>query len=294
MSLWGPSRNFLRNTVSATEPLVVTTTATGRHYLRVTSLAEGRRNQGYRLLVEGLDGRDLQPVEFEIVPGVASVGERVQYSFTIVNNRVLDAPSFHYGIYLSTDPVIDASDDVLLREVAEAPLAGGASRVVGNKVTVPTGVNEGQLHYLGVIVDNRVPDEVDEFEENNNVALMPLQVRAACEVDSAEPNDARIDAVELIDHLEGDLTLCPGDVDWYVLDVTPSESYSIDAVFSAAEGDLDLFVYQPDLVLLASGETIGDDEQVAFTAPEGVDFVYLVAEPFGTTNITYQLFLVEE
>ena len=295
LSLWNRSQRFITNTVSATEIMRVTTTSSGRHYLRVQSLADGPRNQRYQLQIAGLEGIDLTVSNLAIEPATVPAGGRVQYTFTIENNRVGETGAFQYGVYLSEDPVIDTDLDVLLRQSAEAPLSGGATRSVGNKVTIPETTTPGMLHFLGVVVDNT--NAVDEFVESNNVALLPLQIDAVCVRDGAEPNDARVDAEDLYHDggfLGVTLTMCPDDIDWFWFDAQPETNYHFHAEFTSEEGDLDLFAYDASLTQLGSGETLGDNEDLAFTTPaaEGEDttvLIYLVAEPFGFTNLSYEL-----
>ncbi|MBN1947409.1 MAG: PKD domain-containing protein [Bradymonadales bacterium] len=294
MSLWGPQRNFLANTISATETLAYEVTAGGNHYLRVSSLVEGPRNQPYRLQVEGLDGIDLEPLDFSITPQIASPGDRVQYTFTLQNNRTLSTQgAFSCGIYLSEDPILSPAQDILLQALEEPELAGNSSRSVGGKVTLPLWITEGVLHYLGVFVDDL--GTVSEFVESNNIAILPLQIEPRCLPDTAEPNELRIDAADLTAFVGVDLTLCPGDLDWFFLDgLEEGDQVTIEATFSYADGDLDLFVYDADGLPLASGESIGDDELVCFEVPPSGGLVFLEAAPFGTTRLTYQLALTVE
>jgi len=292
MSLWDRTQRFIYNTISANEPVIATTTTSGIHYLRVQSLADGVRNQRYQIEIEGLDGTDLTIDEFAIDPAAVNVGERVQYNFTVANSRTLAAGGFHYAVYLSEDPVID-TDDTLLREVDQAGLTGGTSRSEGNKVTIPLDTEPDTLQFIGVVIDNL--EEVDEHVESNNIALLPLQILADCSHDIAEPNDARIDAQELVGDdgfLDVDLNLCSGDEDWFRFEALPDTSYQFTATFSAEDGDLDLFAYDGALGYLGSGETLGDNEDLIFTTPESEEdtvTVYVVAEPFGASNLTYQL-----
>ena len=295
LSLWNRTQRFITNTVSATEVMLVTTTSSGRHYLRVQSLADGPRNQRYQVQIDGLDGIDLTISDLVIEPAAVAPGERVRYTFSIENNRVGASGAFQYGVYLSEDPVIDRDDDVLLRQVSETSLLGGESRPVGNKVTVPLTATAGMLHFLGAVVDNT--DAVDEFVESNNVALLPLQVIAVCDRDGAEPNDARVDAEDLYGgggFLDVELTMCPDDIDWFWFDAQPETDYHFRATFTSEDGDLDLFAYDRLLTQLGSGETLGDNEDLAFTTPAAAGdadtvLIYIVAEPFGFTNLGYEL-----
>jgi hypothetical protein len=295
MTLYNPSRSFLRNTVSATEPLVYTATSTGRHYLRVSSQLDAPRNQRYQIEVSGLGGVDLLPIDFEIDPGVVEAGDRVEYGFTIENARTTAAGASHYGIYLSADPLIDTASDTLLVEPAVTSIPGSSSRAVGGRVTIPDSAPTGQIVYLGAVVDSR--GAVTEFTESNNVALVPLQILADCVRDGAEPNDARIDAQDLEDFLGVELFLCPDDRDWFVFEASRNTNYVLSATFELdeGEGDLDFFVYDASGELIAEGGTIGEDETVAFRVTGGAatQTVFIEAAPFGTTNFAYTLDLTE-
>ncbi|MBK8010365.1 MAG: PPC domain-containing protein [Deltaproteobacteria bacterium] len=60
-----------------------------------------------------------------------------------------------------------------------------------------------------------------------------------------------------------DLSLCPGDVDWYALDIAPGTYLTVDARFEQADGDIDLVLLLPDgrTVIDASRSTT-DNERV--------------------------------
>lgn len=293
LTLWSRTQRFLASTVSATEAINITTTASGRHYLRVQSLADAVRNSRYQIEIEGLDGIDLTVEDFTLDPPAAELGERVRYTFEVSNTRTGDAGAYHYAVYLSDDPVIDALEDTLLREEDLDALVAGASFEEGNKVTIPEDAAPGQLHFIGVVIDNR--DEVDEVVETNNVALLPLQIDALCERDAAEPNDARIDAEVGGDFLDVDLTLCADDIDWFIFEALPETEYSFRADFDGDEGDLDLFAYDEALGELDASEGLEDSETVTFTTPAAIGddstvTIYIVAELFGaSSNLVYQL-----
>ncbi|MCA9562403.1 MAG: hypothetical protein KC561_02895, partial [Myxococcales bacterium] len=289
MSLWSSSQSFLANTVSATEPLIYTVTSGGRHYLRVTSLASGVRNQRYQFDIQGLSGVDIAVSDYSLEPSVADPGERIQYAFTLANNRIDDINgNFYYGIYLSEDLIIDGSD-LLLKEVLVNGLDGGESLNVVSKVTIPENTAQDQTLYLAVVADNR--SQINEFAESNNRAVLPLTVRPSCVFDSAEPNDLRQDAADFDNYADQPLFLCADDTDWFVFDADPSTQYMIEATFVAEQGDLDLFAYSASGVLLGEGVETGDNEAVIFITPAGTGTapVYIEVAPFGDTRIEYQL-----
>lgn len=84
--------------------------------------------------------------------------------------------------------------------------------------------------------------------------------------DAAEPNDSCSTAPLLADGLTSGLSLSPIDEDWFALDLVPGDEYLIDALFTHAEGDIDLELYGSgagDCSYLIDSSTSGsDNEQV--------------------------------
>ena len=87
-----------------------------------------------------------------------------------------------------------------------------------------------------------------------------------CPSDSFEPNNSDLAPWRV---LPGSINLqgCPSDEDWFTVWVEPGEELSIEIVFDETEGDLDLTVYDPALVLAGASQTPGSPvEEVTLTA----------------------------
>ena len=263
LTLFSPSRGFLRNTVRATEALEQSIGLNGRHYLRVRSVGDGARNSQYCLRVEGIEGTDLQPSDFALESGVAVPGESLRFTFTLANTRDLASEASTYALYLSDDPVL-SEDDIELRTVDMAALDGLADRSEGLRFTVPADLVDGGTFSVILHVDDG--DVVEEFNEANNFAFADLLVLPRCLPDAAEPNNFPIDAAVASDFDGAALTSCgSSDDDWFVHTATsPITNVIID--FFDSDGDLNLAVYSEEgdgsLTLEEWSDGIGDGESV--------------------------------
>jgi subtilase family serine protease len=89
-------------------------------------------------------------------------------SITVPNTVMANAtggntPGFYVGVFLSTDPVITASDTLLGWRYVP-PLAPGAESTDATTVTLPTNLGSG-TYYLGVIADDFLVTICDEWYE---------------------------------------------------------------------------------------------------------------------------------
>jgi hypothetical protein len=103
-----------------------------------------------------------------------------------------------------------------------------------------------------------------------------LDTVTLCDNDAYEPNDNQFQATVLTDmtftssgndwilELIGLESCRPGPSDWYALDIDQGDALSFLVRFSGADGDIDAFLYDPDLATLDSGESSSDDEVLMF------------------------------
>lgn len=108
---------------------------------------------------------------------------------------------------------------------------------------------------------------------------VPVCVRRVpdCLNDLLEPNDGATLSALLPPEtgLVEELKLCPGDVDWYRLELTAGTYLTVDARFRHVEGDLELQLFLEDgVTLLDESRTVTDNERVEFEA--GTDLTVLV------------------
>ncbi|MEL6431542.1 MAG: CARDB domain-containing protein [Planctomycetota bacterium] len=102
-------------------------------------------------------------------PSAVVAGGTIDVSHVVTNVGVEASGSFRVGVYLSSDPVVTASDFLL----GQRPVTGltvGASDSASGTVTVPTIVPSG-VWYVGVLADDQ--GAVTEMDEFNNGASAP-------------------------------------------------------------------------------------------------------------------------
>lgn len=282
LALFNPSRAFITNTVSATEEIRHTVALTGSYFLRVRSNGAGPRNQRYRLEVAGVTGTDLVATELELEPALVVPGGQVRFSFLAANTLNVASPAAFYAVYLSTDPIRDASDR-LLRELPLDPLPGLSERVEGRRVDIPDDLVDGGNFYLLVELDNR--GQVTELSERNNVAAAPLVVAPRCIADDAEPNNFPFEAFALTRGDVLDLTMCPDDVDWFTFTPSANGPVRVRIEFTHARGDLDLYAFRnANAAPIAVSDTITDNEEVNVTGVAGEPLLFRVDSFYGDTN----------
>jgi hypothetical protein len=93
------------------------------------------------------------------------------------------------GIYLSSDPVIEGTDEILDVGDFEGNLAPGGFHAGASELTIPESIAPG-TYYLGVILDP-THSEV-ELNEGNNTASVPLTVLQSTGVDPDAPLPRRL------------------------------------------------------------------------------------------------------
>ncbi len=114
--------------------------------------------------------------------------------------------------------------------------------------------------------------------------------QGACPADAHEPNDAPAAATPLTPDPTGavaqaDLTLCPGDVDWYSLALAAGDQLTLTLAFEHASGDLDLELRAADgVTVLASGAGASSTEAVTWVAPTATTVLARVFGPLDAAN----------
>lgn len=86
--------------------------------------------------------------------------------------------------------------------------------------------------------------------------------------DRYEDNDIEGEARPVGNGAHDELIRCPADPDWFLLDACIGDPLDVSIVHSAAEGDLDLRLYDPLGALVAESATGGDTERVVHVADE--------------------------
>ena len=88
-----------------------------------------------------------------------------------------------------------------------------------------------------------------------------------------------------------DWTFCPGDYDWWAVTVPPGGTLTVDVLFSQAEGDIDILLFDAPGSWVAESVSSTDNESVTAIASVSTTFLiefFLVADP-GDPGLSYSL-----
>ena len=112
-----------------------------------------------------------------------------------------------------------------------------------------------------------------------------------CRDDAYEDNDTRATAAVVRDGTLAGLVTCPGDADYFAIDLAAGDELDILASFSDAAGDIDVQLYNVDGTVVGRGLTVSDDEEINYIATRSgryVVHVYLLGDDELAGN-TYEL-----
>jgi hypothetical protein len=103
-----------------------------------------------------------------------------------------------------------------------------------------------------------------------NTYALNVQVAGAatCAPDPFEPNDSAAAAAALPAGTHNGLTACDSDDDFYRLNLTSGQQVSLQALFTHAEGDIDMVLLDPSGTQVASSLSVTDDENINYTASQ--------------------------
>lgn len=289
-SLYDPNRNFVQTLFNpSTETLSYTAPTSGTYFVKVFAGAGAARQETYTLDVTGLDGVDLFAENLLITPTTVVAGERVSYSASIVNLGSTASGTFDVHVVLSDDALLDGSDTIVATQTGIPAISSQAAVTINGKALIPNN-QSGGVYQIGLIVDPADTEfELNEF--NNNTALETLQVVAACTPDNLEgtsDNNAPGRASAL-GNGNTNATICPGDQDWFSMTLGAGEQVTVDVSFTHADGDLDLFIYNAGLSLVAESSSLNDNESVTFTASAAGTYYALVKGFSSTTATAYSI-----
>ncbi len=100
---------------------------------------------------------------------------------------------------------------------------------------------------------------------------------AACVPDVWEPNDVPPEVPALPNGVYLEQTICPGDDDWYGLDLNAAETFTFDLGYLSAEGNVDVYLWDnAGLTQYVSGTNPGDDENWVWQVPATAGYMLQV------------------
>ena len=264
--------------------------ADGKYYMRSYHKVAGAKPAGtftYELKVDGGKGIDLLPKIQSLFPGDVVQGEDAYLTTKVSNECKDDAGAFHYAWYFSADDKFDASDVKVYEQGIADGLKAKTIKELDDKVPLPVDAVPGPA-WLFIKVDNQ--DEIQESQEINNVDGKALSVVKLCLADALEPNNTPTYAKPLDIGTVPDLSLCPYELDWYVVEAQAGETITITATFEHDKGDLDLRLYEPGKfgTAIAASATKKAPEQIVYKAAKSGK-LYLRIGGFAGDSNSYAL-----
>ncbi len=259
--------------------------ADGKYWMRTATKVAGAKPGGtfaYELKVDGGKGVDLRPNIKSMFPMDVVQGEDAYLSTDLVNECKDVAGAFHYAWYFSTNDKLDA-DDTKVFEQALPGLAAKKSLAVDDKVPVPVEAKPGPA-WLFIKIDSQ--SQVVESQEVNNVDQISMQVVKLCLADALEPNNTPSFAKALDIGTVQDLSVCPFELDWYVVEAEAGETVTLTATFDQALGDLDMRLYEPGKfgAAVAVSATKNVPEQIVFKSPKAGKYYLRIGGFAGDSN----------
>ena len=232
-------------TLSGNGMLTWTPTSSGSLALQIKAKAkEGTLSSyGYALFVDGIAGTDLRVTDLTAFPAQLVQGEDTVVGLRIENQCKSMAPVLEWSLFVSEDDQWDPLDLEVLGGTEPGGLVGKGSVDLVEKASVPAGTAAGPA-WLIAVADPA--DVVVESIETNNARSLPIEVVPICVEDPLEPNGTPPQAPKIQPNQPyAGLALCPGDLDWYKVDLAAGKVVTVSIQFIDAEGDLDLRLYGP-------------------------------------------------
>ena len=112
--------------------------------------------------------------------------------------------------------------------------------------------------------DDSALDDDDDDDDDNDSASPDDDDSAAlpCPVDAWEPNDDYGSPTPITPGSYLDLSVCGDDVDWFSFEAGAGQSIGVDLLFTDAEGDVDIDIYDPNGWWIAQSNSNTDNESL--------------------------------
>ena len=257
------------------------------YYLKVITKTKSTKvtNFSYTIFFDGIAGVDLQIQNPEMVTGEVYQGEDEVVGFEVINQCLDTVPDMNFGIYLSENGVLEPDTDILVHEAGVGEAIEGKIPVgVLEKFTVPFDTPKG-VYNVFILADH--DQQVVESNEENNHAVASLKINEVCIDDGQEPNNyPPAWAASITPGLYEQLQVCPFDLDWYVIELFEGDVLSVTALFTNADGDLDLRLYASDdyQTPLVKAFQTNDGETLQHTVVVGGKYYLRVNGLSGASN----------
>ena len=272
----GTLAGMLSNPVS--QSFDYTAPVEGNYILRVYTNTPDVYSQTYSLELTGFGSDDIAVSQLAVSPNAPTAGDTIQVSFNVVNNGEHAIDDYQYTIYIENNGQQTELDSQAIKKT----LAPSASHAYAVKVDLPQ-----QTPSSAALKVNVTSDKITDTYQQNNTASVNLNVTPACLNDAFEPNNY----IQIATPLQGSVTarICDNDDDWYQWNPSKSGNADVTLSFKNNDGDLDLYIYDKDMTLLASSRTTSDEEKASLSVTYGKSYYILVKSFDGKVRNNYSL-----
>lgn len=197
-----------------------------------------------------------------------STGTATPYSSRITDGQICAGDSDYFSFSVGRgERVIVSAEFATLDGDLDLELSDGAGTIVDTSAGV---TDTERVEYCNADASTTLYARVfgyggDENSYTLDAAVMPDSA-GCCMDDRFEDDDTRMTARSVTfsggspDMAAFDGTVCSGDDDWIAIPMTGPGRIEADLVFVHADGDIDMALFDPSGVRLASGASVTDDE----------------------------------
>ncbi len=252
---------------SDNEDITYTAEETGFYILKVYKFSSGESVQTYSMELSGIvDGFNFINKKLEILSSNLATDENTFLKYRIDSESTKNlTTAMNFKIYLSTDPILDDSTDIMIYNELINSFNLGTNIEKRVKVRLPSGLSTGNYYFISKV---DADDSIVELNENDNTKVKVATIVGECQEDRFESNNSmaeadRNDSILSVGTYDN-LTICPTDRDYYKIYLTSGLDLFINLYFTDPIGDLDLVLYNTEGVLIADSSSETNDEHIHF------------------------------
>ncbi len=115
-------------------------------------------------------------------------------------------------------------------------------------------------------------DDTDDSDDDDSTGGTPID---SCSDDASEENDDADSAAFLAPGSHPDLIACPGDEDWYEIELDAATELVVQVLFDYEDGDIDAELRDTSGTILSYGWSLSDNELLSAVVEAGTYFVLI-------------------
>lgn len=268
------------------EHLVATIAAAGDFFLVISGAADVAN--GYDLDIVATPAQTCRDDSFENNDTAATAVSLVAGDY---DATICSGDDDFFAVDLNAGDTVDATIDFAVATGdLDLSLLSPTGSVAISSTTASSGTES--VHYV-VPTAGRYALRVYGFmgaAADYSLTLDIIPVVPVCRDDAFEDNDAQASAA-LVEAGTLDGQICASDDDWFAIALNAHDVLDINLLFTHADGDLDLALFEPDGTIAQGAYSVNDNESITdYEAPAAGLYAVRVRGFSGATN-AYQLVL---